>query len=381
MGRFSSPLPPDVVTLPEMLREAGYYTGVCRRWFHLDGPGNPGAVTKAIFDKHNLRTWHKRIDFLDSSPPQHTTARIDEFLNKAGTSKPFFLWVNFNDPHHVWDPKAIPTPYDPAKVRLPAYMPDLPGVREDHTRYFGEITRMDSEFQSVLDTLNKRGALDNTLVVFMGDNGYALPRGKGSLYDRGLNVPLIARWPGKIRAGDVSNSLISGEDITPTLLDAAGVKPHLSMTGRSFLPLLRGETYQARTEIFGARLYHGNSPYTPTTKANTFDLSRCVRTDRYKLIYNCTPQQEYWPVDSANDPGWRQIVAAHQAKTLAPEWERIYFTLPRPVIELYDMEADPSEMTNLAGRPEHAALERELKIKLQEKMIIDYDFLPLPLGE
>ncbi len=382
MGRFSSPLPPDIVTLPELLRTRGYFTGICRRNFHLDGPANPGDVTRAAFDEYGLRTFDKRVDYLDrNSPRAQTREKINGFFDQRPKDRPFFLWVNFNDPHHVWDKNAIPDPYDPARIPVPAHLPDLPGVRDDLSRYYNEITRMDQEFQWVLHALDERAGGSNTIIVFMGDNGHAFPHGKGSLYDPGLNVPLLVRWPGQVKPDRASSELISGEDITPTLLEATGIQPPREMSGRSFLKLLRGETSRHRDHIFAARLAHGNSPYTPQTRASTFDLSRCVRTRRHKMIYNCTPQQEYWPVDSGNDPGWQQMLAAHKGGTLRPEHERAYFTRPRPVLELYDLEKDPSELNNLAGKPESAGAEREMLAIMQEKMILDYDFLPVPLAE
>ncbi|MEX2262484.1 MAG: sulfatase [Bryobacteraceae bacterium] len=382
IARFSSPLPPDVVTLPELLRTKGYFTGICRRNFHLDGRPNAGPVTEPIFQKYGLRTFERRVDFLDrNSPRAQTVAKVNEFFDKSPKERPFFLWVNFNDPHHVWDTNAIPEPHDPKKLVLPPHLPDLPGVREDLARYYDEISRMDGEFQSVLNVLKERGHAENTIVAFMGDNGQAFPHGKGSLYDPGLNVPLLVRWPGKVKPGSSTRELISGEDLTPTFLEAAGVPASKEMSGKSFLKLLRGESFEGRKYIFGARLAHGNSAFSETTKASSFDLSRCVRSSKYKLIYNCTRYQEYAPVDSARDPGWQQMVAANAANELAPALSKAYFTRPRPVIELYDLERDSSELNNLAGKPEHAAVERELKIALQEKMILDYDFLPLPLSE
>jgi arylsulfatase A-like enzyme len=185
-----------------------------------------------------------------------------------------------------------------------------------------------------------------------------------------------------VKPGSTTLELVSGEDITPTLLEAAGVSVPRQMSGRSFLGLLRGQpSYEPRKNIFAARLAHGNSPYTENTRASSFDLSRCVRTTRHKLIYNCTPHQVYAPVDSANDSSWKEIVAAHQVGRLKPEHERAYFTHPRPVIELYDLAQDPAELNNVAGRPEYADVERALKVAMQEKMILDYDFLPVPLAE
>ncbi|MBI4892367.1 MAG: sulfatase [Acidobacteria bacterium] len=379
MGRFSSPLPADVVTAPELLRSRGYYTGVCGRYFHLNGVIKAQPHTQSVYDKYGLQTWDKRIDFLDVSPQQTTAARFDQFLDKAPQGKPWFFWINYSDPHHVWDRSAGTV--DPAKITLPAHLPDLPGVRSDLARYCGEVERMDGFFSQAMDVLHRRGLDDNTLVLFMGDNGMAFPHGKGSLYDPGMNVPLIARWPGHIKPGAATSALISGEDITPTFLEAAGVAPAKEMTGRSFLSLLTGSpSYQPRQHIFGARIPHGNSPFTPTTRASTFDLSRCIRSDRWKLIYNCTPQMEYWPVDSGNDPSWQEMLAAHRAGTLKPEIEKTYFQRPRPVLELYDLSIDPSELNNLAGRPETADVQNQLLLALQEKMIIDFDYLPPPFA-
>jgi arylsulfatase A-like enzyme len=327
-------------------------------------------------------TWDQRVDYLDrNSPRSQTRARLSEFLGKVPAGKPFFLWISFNDPHHVWDRDAIPQPYDPKQIPVPRFLPDLPGVREDLARYYNEVSRLDEEFQWVLDALEQRGVARNTLVVFMGDNGMAFPHGKGSLYDPGLNVPLLIRWPGRVQPGSITGELISGEDLAPTLLEAAGLKPLKEMTGRSFLNLLLGRPFEARKYIFGQRGQHGQSTFNPDTRANGFDLARCARSKTHKLIYNCTPYQIYAPVDSANDPSWKEMVAAHQSGRLAPEFERAYFTHPRPIFELFDLEKDPAELNNLAGRPEVASVERELKEALYEKMVADYDFLPLPFVE
>jgi N-sulfoglucosamine sulfohydrolase len=378
MGRFSTPLPPEIVTFPELLRTAGYFTGVCRRNYHLDGPAT--AEARATFEAHNMITFAPRLDWVDrNSPRAQTAAKLNEFFDKKPAEKPFFLWVNFNDPHHGWDKNAIPEPHDPAKLPLPKHLPDLPGMRADLGRHLDEVSRADDEFATVLGVLEKRGFAQNTIAVFMGDNGMAFPHGKGSLYDPGCNVPFLVRWPGVVGDGRASSELLSGEDLAPTFLEAAGLAKHKDMSGRSFLNLLRGRPYESRRYVFAQRIPHGNSPFTPATKANTFDLSRSVRSARWKLIYNCTPHMEYAPVDSARDPGWLQTVEARKAGRLPAELTRAYFTLPRPVFELYDLDNDPSELTNLAGLPEHAAIQKELTLALQEKMILDYDHLPPPL--
>jgi N-sulfoglucosamine sulfohydrolase len=380
--RFSSPLPADVPALPDLLRAHGYFSGICRRTFHLDGTGG-GGVTGQIYKSHpELRTFSNRVDFLDvNSPREKTVEVVNKFLDKVPARKPFFLWVSFNEPHHPWDRPAPGAPTDPAKVTVPAYLPDIPEIRRDLARYYDEVAAMDEEFQWVMDILDKRDVANNTMVVFLGDNGYAFPHGKGSLYDPGLNTPLIVRWPGKVKAAARTSELIFGEDIAPTLLEAAGALNPKGMTGQSFLKLLTGEKFEGRKFIFAERGPHGGATFNEHTKSAAFDQSRCVRSDQFKLIYNCSPHQIYQPVDSSGDPYWKAMVTLHDEDKLAPRFVRTYFTTPRPVLELYDLERDPGELNNLAGKREYAKIEHELKAALQEKMILDYDYLPLPIDD
>lgn len=378
MGRFSSPLPPDVITAPEVMRTKGYYTGVCGRYFHLNGIANPSPVTAQVYEKHQLRTWKDRVDFLDVSSQGPAPERFDQFLKQVPKGRPWFFWINYNDPHHPWDTDAGKV--DSAKIKLPRHLPDLPGIREDLAAYCGEIERADRSFADAMSVLRRHGHEANTLVIFMGDNGMAFPRGKGSLYDPGLNVPLIARWPNHIKPGR-TKTLISGEDLAATFMDAAGAAIPKGVSGRSFYPLLTGGKYEARDFIFAARLHHGNASFGPETKADTFDLGRCVRSGRYKLIYNLTPKMQYWPVDSGGNAGWRQMLAAHQSGTLSPEYEAAYFRNPRPVLELYDLEKDPGELNNLAGQAPHRDVQQTLMAAMQEKLITDYDFVPPVISE
>lgn len=382
MTRFTAPLPRDEITLPEQLRaRGGYHTGICGRNYHLDGPGNRrrrgGGAGAELLEQLELRTFAERVDFLNTCPDGEVAQVVGQFLDARPADKPFFLWANFSDPHHVWNAPAKYRP-DPAKLTLPAHWPDLPGMREQLADYCGEINRLDETIAGVLDVLKQRGLLDNTLIVFAGDNGAALPHGKGSLYDPGSNVPLIVRWPGKIKPGAESRALVSGEDLAPTLLAAAGVAALPRASGVSFFPLLVGGPFTPRKHLFVERGPHGSAPVTVDIRSAGYDLSRAVRSDRYKFIYNCTPWIPYAPVDSAGGAAWNQIKAAHAAGKLAPGLSATYFTTPRPVYELYDLDADPAELTNLAGKSELAAVERELRLALAEKMIRDFDYLPLP---
>lgn len=381
MTRFSSPLPRDEITFPEILRATGgYYTGICGRTYHLDGAARVNSEIRDFYEKHHLQTFADRVDFLNTCSDDQVAAQVAAFLDNKPADKPFFMWANFSDPHHPWNAPSEFRP-DPASLKLPAHFPDLPGMREQLADYCGEVNRVDRTIAGVLDVLKKKGLYDNTLIVFAGDNGQALPHGKGSLYDPGSNVPFIIRWPGMVKAGGESHALLSGEDLGPTLLAAAGLSPGKKMSGVSFLPLLKGENHTPRKYIFVERGPHGSAPVTVNMTNSGYDLSRAVRSDRYKFIYNCTPWIPYSPVDSAGGAAWTQIKAAHAAGKLAPSLESTYFTTPRPVYELYDLSSDPSELTNLSGKPDLASIERDLRLALTEKMILDFDYLPLPALE
>ena len=378
MTRFSAPLPRDEVTLPELLRDqAGYYTGICGRSFHLDGSNKSGRAMVRVFDQNNLKTFKDRVDFLRTGPDKGVSNQVSEFLDAKPSDKPFFMWANFSDPHHVWDAPEKFRP-DPSLLKLPQHWPDLPGMRTQLADYCAEINRLDGAVGEVIALLEKRGLLEKTLIVFAGDNGAALPHGKGSLYDPGSNVPFLVRWPGVVKPGIESRALVSGEDLAPTLLAAAGIAIYPKMSGVSFLPLLKGDAYQPRKFLFVERGPHGSAPVTAKMSSSGYDLSRAVRSDRYKFIYNCTPWIPYSPVDSSGGAAWKEIQVGNASGQLSAGVKTTYFSSPRPVYEFYDLENDPSELNNLSGQTRVASDEQRLREALAEKMILDWDYLPLP---
>lgn len=375
MTRFSAPLPADVLTYPEVLRQAGYYTGVAGRTYHLDGAYDV-PESKAVFDRHNLRTFPQRLDYVKSGGRPAMLPQFNEFLDQVPAGRPWFLQLCSPDPHRELDRNAIATPHDPAKLKLPAHYPDTELVRDDFARYYDEISRFDGDVGRILEVLAERGLTNSTLVLMMGDNGASQLRGKGTLYEFGVHVPLIIRWPGVVKPGSASAELVSGEDLAPTLLAAAGLAAPKTMTGRSFAALLRGQPYTGRRYVFAERGAHGSG--LPTNSA-AFDLGRCVISARHKLIYNATWQLPYSPVDFGGEPFWKDLQQRHAAGKLSPEHARVYFSPTRPMFELFDLERDPREFDNLSGRPEAAAIEQELKAALQEWMILERDYLPLPI--
>ena len=171
----------------------------------------------------------------------------------------------------------------------------------------------------------------------MGDNGAALLRGKGTLYDLGLHVPLIVNGKG-VDKGSVSKAMISGIDIAPTLLGMAGVKKPEPMKGKSFIPVLKGKAFEGHDYIFGTRVPHSSG--LPSNTAY-FDLSRTVFDRRYKLIYNALYKLPYDPVDFISHPLWKDLKAKNASGELEEKYSKALFSEPRSMFELYDLKNDP----------------------------------------
>lgn len=375
MTRFSAALPREIVSFPELLRNAGYFTGLCGRNFHLDGYEGKPEEEEEVFLKYNLRTFKDRVDYLNIGWDGETIYKqFVEFLDSIPDKKPFFIQVGYSDPHRPFTaPEYEP---DPDKITVPESMPDTKLLRKDLAAHIGEINRCDHDLGRVLDELDKREMAENTLVVFIGDNGAALLRGKGTLYECGLNVPLIARWPGHIKPGLVNNGLISGEDIALTFLEAAGAKEDDKMTGKSFVNSFQNQDFKGQNYVFAVRGPHASS--LPTNSAS-FDLGRVIIGERYKLIYNAIWQIPYVPVDFSGQPFWKELTDLNKNGKLDEKFSKAFFQSQRPMFEVYDLQSDPFEFDNLTGKPEIAKTEHELKKQLLEWMVLNQDYLPLPV--
>ena len=381
-SRFTAPLPPEVKTFPEWLRAAGYFTGVVGRSHHLQGAAHNPEVVE-IYRRLGLLTVDQRFDVVrqaggsgGDAQSKAALQQYSEFLESVPAGRPFFLQVGFTDAHRDFDATRFEKQYDPAKITLRPDFPDTPGVRADLVAHYAEVSRFDESVGEILAQLDRRGLTANTIVVVMGDNGAALLRGKGTLYELGVRVPLIMRWPGVVKPGSVHRALISGEDLAPTLLEAAGLPAPAETTGRSFLPLLRGAAFDPRRYVFSERGAHGDLH--PVNSAE-FDLSRTIIGTTHKLIYNATWQLPYVPVDFMGQPFWTDIKERARWGTLDPRFSRLLLAPTRPMIELYDLERDPFEMENLAGRPDLGEVEHQLLLGLTEWMVQQRDVVPLPI--
>lgn len=378
--RFTQPAPRETIFFSDQLRQHGYWAGIDGRHHHLDGKRVDEPHVEAALQDAGLKYLPSRFDHVRilSTVGEENFARLPhrfgEALDKVPAGKPFFLYFGLNQPHRTWREKSAEVAFDPAKLQLPPDYPDLPEVRADYSMFLHSLYHLDRCFGVLMKVLADRGLAQNTIVVFMGDNGESLLRGKGTLYERGTHVPLIVRWPGVVRPGSNSEVLVSGEDVAGTLLEAVGVPVPDEMTSVSFLPALKEQRFKAREYVFAERGWH----WGPITRTDGLDLSRSIRSKRYRLIYNVLPDRVYTPVDMVDAPAWPALVKAHDEKRLSALHERLLFADPRPVFELYDLEADPYELINLAGKPATAEIETTFRNELARWMVRESDFLPLP---
>jgi arylsulfatase A-like enzyme len=325
-----TPLPADQLLLPHFLKSAGYLSGNIRK-AHL-GPNGDRQ-----FDWYS---W-----WLSDFPA---------FLDSCGT-QPFFMWVGFDDPHRPYRPGAIVRSHDPAQVTVPPFFADTPETRADLVNYYDEITRMDTGIDSLISELTRRRMMENTLIIFFSDNGAPFPREKGTVYDAGIKTPLIFAWPKGIKPGGKYEGLVSLVDLAPTLLEIAGVQRPEQMHGSSIAGLLTDQSLPGREYVFSERNWH-----------NCDEHIRSVRTNRLKLIENAYTERPLGsPSDITASPTWQALYKLKQEGRLTKS-QRLLFDVPRPRIELYDVEADPWELNNLASDPRYDDTVMELFSVLEE---------------
>ncbi|MBG89207.1 MAG: heparan N-sulfatase [Verrucomicrobiales bacterium] len=344
------PLPQGQVTWVDWLRRSGYYTVAAGKW-HL-GP-------------HAKQSFNRVYEARGRTNPSGCAEWL-RALRAVPKGKPYFLWLASFDPHRAYKEGIIPTPTPPGDVVLPPYIPDTLEVRKDYARYYDEVRRLDSYVGSIMSELDERKEADNTFILFMSDNGRPFPRDKTTVYDSGIRTPFVMRWPGKIAPGGTSSSLVSSIDIGPTLLEVAGVRGKPSgVQGTSFMPILKDPGAEIREYIFAERNWHDFDAY-----------GRAVRDGRFKYIRNyyfdkpLTP-----PADAVGSPTFQEIRRLREAKMI-PKSKMVYFQTPRPYEELYDLEADPHEMNNLAKRSVHLSTMRRLRAVLDEWRASTEDKMP-----
>ncbi len=377
--RFAEPARKDVEFFTDIIRKSGYWVGLDGRNHHLDGTvEDKNPIINEILSKEGMKNLEQRFDHVGRTNTKGKNLaavpqKINSILDEVPKGKPFFLYYGFNQPHRKFEDDY--EEINPDKLVLPPDFPDLPEVRKDYARYLSDLRDMDKGFGSIMKVLEDRGISKNTIVIFMGDNGESLLRGKGTLHGRGIHVPLIIRWPASLKSNLTIKTLVSGEDIAPTILDMVGMSFSKEISGRSFLNTLMGnENDSKRKYVFAERGWHAG----PLTRTDGFDLSRSITSEHFHFIYNAMPKQEFAQVDMVKSLAWEELVKAHSDKRLSDLIENFYFYKTRAVFELYDLVKDPFELNNLASQNEFKEIEKMLRDEMEKIMIKDHDFLPLP---
>ncbi len=316
-------LPEPVRMITDYLREAGYYTV-------NDHQSGLGGRNKTDFN------------FQHGAPFDGTNWRDRD----AG--QPFYAQVNIFEPHRgrppeVWEfTNGIEEPTDPDSVTAPRYYPDDEVSRRDWAGYLDAVRMLDEKVGRVLDRIDEDGLTDRTVVIFFGDHGRPMPRCKQFLYDGGIRVPLIIRWPGELEPGSIRDELVSSIDLSATSLAIAGIDPPPHMEGRVLLG--QGESTD-REYVFSAR----------DRCDETVDRIRAVRGKRYKYIRNYHPQRPYMQLNRYKEisyPIWRQMQRLETNGEITAQ-DYPFLARTRPEEELYDTLEDPDELRNLAASEEH----------------------------
>lgn len=362
-GEHNQRLRPDIPTVFERLKGLGYRTA-------LIGKQHIAPLDRYPFDFSTAQTPGDATAYAVATKDVNGLARAcDEFI-RTSKERPFFLALALGDPHPngidgmngvAWgaepSPDYTPIKYDPATIEVPPFLPDAPMVREQLAGYYQQVSRADYGVGLAIAALKEHGCYDDTLILFISDHGTSEPGAMGTQYEPGLRTPFIVRKPGG-PAGLVHEALVAFTDITPTLLDWAGVKdPSKGTHGRSLLPILDKPDVADWDEVLLSHVAHEIYSYYPM---------RTLRQRRYKLIWNLTWKAEYpVPVDTFNRRLWRNIVET-KATHIGPRTVEAY--LNRPKFELYDLETDPWELNNLATDPAQAQRLKTMTARLLQRL-------------
>jgi len=351
------PIREDVPTLQERLHEAGYRNGILAKNAHL--------APRAKF------CWDYYIEpnqLGQGRNPQLYYRHAKEFFAQAkAEGKPFFLMANSQDPHrpfagseqelkHFGKHLDFTRQIKPEEAVVPGFLPDIPDVRKEVAQYLTSSHRCDQIVGEVLRALRETGFEQNTLVMFLSDNGMAFPFSKTNCYLHSTRTPWIVRWPGVTKPNAVDREhFISGIDFTPTVLDALGLPPLAGVDGRSFVPLLKGGKDPARDHV--VTVFH------ETSGRRRYEM-RAIQNRRYGYIFNAWADgKTVFRNESQNGLTFRAMQAAAEKDQAVAERVRLF--LYRTPEEFYDFQADPDALVNRIGdaslKAEIERLRRDLK--------------------
>ncbi len=366
---------------PHLLRDTGYHTGSTGKGW------SPGTYST----EHNPAGQEYKKKFI--KPPFKAISNTDYvgnfdfFLKERGEGQPFCFWLGTREAHRGFEKDA----WKKAGRKLedavvPPYWPDTPAVRGDLLDYANEVEWIDQQVGRAFQTLEKKGLLDNTLIIFTSDHGMAFPRVKGQVFEDGIHVPLIAWWKGVIQPGRVVEDFINFPDVAPTFMEVAGEKPHPQMTGKSFLDLLHspesGQIDPSRTYALVGKERHDIGRANDDGTDLGFPV-RGIRTRDFLYVHNYKPER--WPAGNPEyglkncDGGpTKNVITKLKPGTEDYRFYELNFG-KRPQQALYAIGKDPACMNNLAGNPEYAGTMKRLYEKMESSLEEQND--PRVLGQ
>src|ERR1051325_5081226 len=349
-GLGFNPIRLDVPTMTEVMSSNGFFTAAINKTVHM--------MPRSKFN------WDLILDGSGKNP-KAMRAHLEQAMKAAAAAgKPFFINANATAPHRPFagsgradgeeegargkkasanQAAAAPVKmFGESEVVVPSFLEDIPGVRKEVAQYFSSVRRLDQTFGELIAALKAAGHWDDTLIVFLGDHGMSFPYSKATLYRNGTWTPVLLRVPGAAKAV-LNADMVSSVDIMPTLMDLVGVKAPDDLDGRSWRPLLRGETQPDRDHVFT----HVN-----TVSSGKSFPGRCVRTEKRAYIWNAWPDgKTQYRVEAMSGLSWNAMAkAAETDPTLKP---RVQHFLYRCAEEFYDEERDPDERHNLIDDPKY----------------------------
>ena len=359
-GMGFMPSRPEVPNVIDIMKKGGYLTGVLGKQAH--STPKPGSKWDYAFDQKALGNGR--------SPKLYKKRSIDFFKKSKAENKPFYFMVNSHDPHRPYcypqkltKGEEMPSKVYTAKdVSVPGFLPDLQGVREEFAAYLNSTRRLDDTFGAVMEALEESGFAKNTVVLFISDNGIAMPFAKCNAWLYSSKTPLLVRYPKVVAPGTVNNNhFVSTIDFLPTFLEITGVPAPRDIDGRSFLSLLQGKNQPNRELVF-----------TQIDKkvSGTAVPMRAVQNKKFGYIYNAFREDSRY---SNNNEGRTMKSMERAARTDKAIAERIKLFRHRIMEEFYDLEKDPNCLNNLINKPEYKTQIEALKKQLRSNMQMTKD--------
>lgn len=275
---------------------------------------------------------------------------LDFFSKHKDDDRPFYVCIGTFEVHIPF--KNLGVPVDPNTVKIPPFLIDNSKSRKDLSELYGAVHTVDEIIGKIIKSLESNGLLEETLFIFTTDHGIALPRAKCTMYDPGIKTALIMSQPSSnlFNQGRIFDCMVSNIDLLPTILDQIGSEIPKNIEGRSFLPVLEGEKTIFRKKIFTEKSWH-----------DIYDPIRAIRTEKFKYIknYEKIETQYLLPLDISVSTRIGRFIQKRMKNT---------FEIPRAEEELYDLENDPNELTNLISNPAYYKTVSEMRTKLNDWM-------------